>query len=73
MIPFLGNVTFPVVSANINTSSVDRLTRLFNKSTILDVSGDKVAVVGYTTTETPDVSNTGTLFPNTSNIGIHYK
>lgn len=60
LIPFLDNVTFPVLSANINGSKVPQFASRVNKSTIFNVNGQNIGVIGYITSETPDVSNPGT-------------
>ncbi|XP_023933132.1 5'-nucleotidase [Lingula anatina] len=58
---FLENVTFPVVSSNINAANVPEMRGLFNKSTVLTVAGEKIGVIGYTTTDTPTISSPGAL------------
>ena len=50
--PFLHNVTFPVLSCNINASNDPFIDGLFAPSVVLHVDGERVAVVGYTTDET---------------------
>jgi len=55
--PFLTNISFPVVSSNIDASEVPVIDGLFAPSVILDVNGHKVGIIGYTTTETPDIVN----------------
>ncbi|XP_042357393.1 5'-nucleotidase-like isoform X1 [Plectropomus leopardus] len=61
MSPFLQNLSCPVVSANIKTDKT--LAATFGVSytpyKILDVGSEKVAVVGYTTVETPFLSQPG--------------
>lgn len=59
LVPFLDNITFPVINCNIDTSREPRLQGRFNKSVILDVNGEKVGVVGYITDETSFLSNPG--------------
>ena len=61
IIPFMENVTFPVLSANINASLEPEMEALLAPSTVLDVGGDKVGVIGYTTKSTPVLSYTGML------------
>ena len=46
------NVTFPVLSCNINASNDPFIDGLFAPSVVLHVDGERVAVVGYTTDET---------------------
>lgn len=61
LIPFLDNVTFPVLSCNIDASSEPDINRKFSKSTVLTVGGERIGLVGYTWEETPSVSKTGDL------------
>ncbi|XP_013420463.1 5'-nucleotidase-like [Lingula anatina] len=61
LLPFLQNVTFPVISANIDASNVPEIQGLFNKSTVLDVAGEKIGVVGCTYRATPTISSPGNL------------
>ena len=53
------NVTFPVLCANVDGSKVPQFAAKVNKSTIFDLNGQKIGVIGYVTSETPDVSNPG--------------
>ncbi|XP_050392707.1 snake venom 5'-nucleotidase isoform X2 [Patella vulgata] len=62
--PFLEKVNFPVLSANIDASQEPTMQNKFNKSVILTVAGEKIAVIGYTTTDTPSISSTGKLIFN---------
>lgn len=67
LIPFLDNVTFPVLSSNIDTTYEPSITGKFEKSTIITVDGERIGVVGYTWHGTPSVSKTGekyVLFQN---------
>ncbi|KAF1374808.1 hypothetical protein PFLUV_G00232930 [Perca fluviatilis] len=58
--PFLQNVNCSVVSANIITDQTGtKLSRYFQPYTVLNVGSEKVAVVGYTTAETPFLSMPG--------------
>lgn len=61
--PLLQNVNFPVVSANIIAKNqlASNITRYFFPSTTLEVGSEKVGIVGYTTKETPVLSNPGML------------
>ena len=56
---FLRNVTCPVVSANIDASEEPVLTALFTKSTVLNVSGEHIGIVGYTTPQTNVTTDPG--------------
>ena len=57
--PFLENSTFPILSANIDASEVPLINGEFFPSTVLEVNGHEIGVVGYTTTETPEIVNPG--------------
>jgi 5'-nucleotidase / UDP-sugar diphosphatase len=56
---YLKNVSFPVVSANIDTSNEPLLKDMIKKSTVLTVQGQKIGIVGVTTPETPITSSPG--------------
>ncbi len=56
---YLKNATFPVVSANIDASAEPLLKDLIKKSTILEVAGQKIGIVGVTTPDTPITSSPG--------------
>ena len=53
------NVTFPVLSANIDASLEPEMAPLLAPSTVLDVGGEKIGVIGYTTKDTPVLSYPG--------------
>ncbi|XP_029640954.1 5'-nucleotidase-like [Octopus sinensis] len=55
--PFLKNVTFPVVCANINVTGIDEMQPVV-KRTKLDVGGYQVGIVGYITVTTEFISKT---------------
>ncbi|KAG8582137.1 hypothetical protein GDO81_007938 [Engystomops pustulosus] len=59
--PFLMNVNFPVLSANIKSDNhiASNITGYFQPFKILDVGGEKIAIVGYTSKETPVLSDPG--------------
>ena len=57
--PFLRNVTFPVLSCNIDASLEPSLQGLFKKSTVKTIGGERIGIIGYTTTSTPDISISG--------------
>ncbi|XP_072437242.1 5'-nucleotidase [Chiloscyllium punctatum] len=59
--PFLRNVTFPVLSANIRADQQlsPSITGFYQPYVILNVGGEKIGVVGYTTKETPILSSPG--------------
>ena len=56
---FLQNLTFPVVSANIDASKEPTLAACFIKSTVVKVTGEMIGIVGYTTPDTKATSNPG--------------
>lgn len=59
LIPFIDNATFPIVTANLDLSKQPDLaaTNLKN-STILEINGRKIGVIGYLTPETKILSTT---------------
>ncbi|TNM95371.1 hypothetical protein fugu_016454 [Takifugu bimaculatus] len=61
LLPFLQNVNCSVVSANIqpDQSLAAKLSGFLQPYTVLNVGSEKVAVVGYTTAETPFLSMPG--------------
>ncbi|XP_077977085.1 snake venom 5'-nucleotidase-like isoform X2 [Glandiceps talaboti] len=62
---YLNNITFPMIASNIDASGEPQIKDLFTKSVIATLpSGDEIGIVGYTTTETPDLSDTGNLVFN---------
>ncbi|XP_071831912.1 5'-nucleotidase-like isoform X2 [Apostichopus japonicus] len=56
---FLKKVEFPVVSCNIDITETPELDGLFTDSVILNIGGDDVGIVGYTTTRTHLISAPG--------------
>lgn len=54
LVPFLNEVEFPVLAANINNSLDHPLwqTKSLRRSTVLNVRGHKIGVIGYITPET---------------------
>ncbi|XP_072122018.1 5'-nucleotidase [Mobula birostris] len=59
--PFLKNVSFPVLSANLkeDKDQVPSLRDYYKPSAVVNVSGEKIGVVGYTTKYTPTLSSPG--------------
>ncbi|XP_076655234.1 protein 5NUC [Halictus rubicundus] len=59
LIPFVENASFPIVTANLDLSKQPDLaaTKLLN-STVLEVQGTKIGVIGYLTPETKIISVT---------------
>lgn len=59
--PFLQSVKFPVLSANIipDQTLAANISGYYRPYVVLDVGSEKVAVVGYTSAETPYLSMPG--------------
>lgn len=58
--PFLQNVNCSVLSANIHhDQTLAKLSGYYKPYTVIEVGSEKVAVVGYTTAETPFLSMPG--------------
>ncbi|XP_062596336.1 snake venom 5'-nucleotidase-like, partial [Saccostrea cucullata] len=64
LLPFLKEVNFPVLSANINSSLEPSIAPYIKKSFIAQVGGERIGIVGYTTTDTPMISSPGSLIFN---------
>uniref|UniRef100_A0A1I8M8V3 5'-nucleotidase n=1 Tax=Musca domestica TaxID=7370 RepID=A0A1I8M8V3_MUSDO len=60
LLPFLDKVDFPIVAANLDLSSTPKLrhSKHLQNSTVLDINGTKVGVVGYITPDTLDLTMT---------------
>ncbi len=56
---FIRGANFPVLSANIDASDEPELAGLIEPYTILEVGGEKIGVVGYTTEDTAILSSPG--------------
>ncbi|XP_055316674.1 protein 5NUC-like [Sitodiplosis mosellana] len=63
LVPFLNDVDFPVLVANINNTADHPLwkTRALKKSVVFDIKGFKVGVIGYLTPETKLVATPNDL------------
>lgn len=62
LLPLLDNLNFPVVAANLDYSKEPEMeSRHVPKSVTLDVSGHKIGVIGYITSETKHISQPGSL------------
>ncbi|KAM6184704.1 5'-nucleotidase [Rhynchocyon petersi] len=61
MDPLLKNAKFPILSANIKAKEplASQISGLYHPSKILRVGGETVGIVGYTSKETPFLSNPG--------------
>ena len=53
--PFLKNVSFPVLSSNIDSSNEPVLNGLFDASWTTVINGQTIGVVGYTIKKTPEL------------------
>ena len=49
--------SFPVISSNVNASHYASIQAKLVPSVVLDIGGEKVGFVGYTTVDTKDISN----------------
>ncbi len=56
---FIDGVGLPVLSANIDASQEPALQGKIGKSTVIEVNGERVGVVGLTTLETPEIASPG--------------
>ena len=56
---FIRAAHFPVVATNIDVTHEPALNRLIRSFTTLQVGGQEIGIVGYTTVETPALSKTG--------------
>lgn len=61
IVPFLENITFPVLAANIDDSLEPSIQGKYHKSAVFTLSGRSVGVVGYITTETMVIATPGRL------------
>lgn len=59
LLPFLQNVNFTILSSNINLDSDPRIKPYVKKSYVTEVGGEKIGVIGYTTKDTPMISQPG--------------
>ncbi|XP_033739374.1 snake venom 5'-nucleotidase-like [Pecten maximus] len=61
LLPFLNNVTFPVLSSNIDDTLEPSIQGKFASTTVLSIGGEQIGVIGYTTKDTAIISNPGSL------------
>lgn len=59
LLPFLQNANFTILSSNINLDSDPRIKPYVKKSYVTEVGGEKIGVIGYTTKDTPMISQPG--------------
>lgn len=53
---FVKGVNFPVLSANTDFGTVESLASSVSKSTIIEVSGEKIGIIGLVTADTPEIT-----------------
>ncbi|XP_075168073.1 protein 5NUC-like [Haematobia irritans] len=60
LLPFLDKVEFPIVAANLDVSSTPkwRHSKHLSNSTVMEINGTKVGVIGYITPETLELTMT---------------
>lgn len=56
--PFAVNLSFPVITSNIDSDGT-MLKNTYRPYLELNISGERIAIIGYTTTETPTLSQPG--------------
>eukprot|EP00095_Tigriopus_kingsejongensis_P003631 maker-scaffold341_size202020-snap-gene-1.15 protein:Tk03631 transcript:maker-scaffold341_size202020-snap-gene-1.15-mRNA-1 annotation:"hypothetical protein DAPPUDRAFT_42388" len=56
-VPFLKNTSFPTIAANIDVSKEPSLEGLISPSVVIEVGGRRIGIIGYVTTDTPEISN----------------
>ncbi len=59
LVPFLEEVTFPVVSANVSPTAKSKVGDRIKPSVVLEVGGQKIGIVGAVTNDTPEVASPG--------------
>ncbi|XP_071831452.1 snake venom 5'-nucleotidase-like isoform X2 [Apostichopus japonicus] len=59
LMDFLMNVTFPVLSCNIDASAEPTFEPLFQKSVVVEIGGERIGIVGYTFSRTSEISKPG--------------
>lgn len=52
LVPFLDNVTFPILAANLDTSGEPSMDGKVLPSVVITKGGRQIGIVGYVTTET---------------------
>jgi 5'-nucleotidase/UDP-sugar diphosphatase len=59
LVPFLEDVAFPVLSANVSPNAQSKVGDRIKPSIVLDVGGQKIGIVGAVTTDTPEIASPG--------------
>ena len=57
--PYLENLTVPVLDANIDVSGEPRLQGKIDMSLVLEIGGEKIGIVGFISTDTAFISSAG--------------
>lgn len=72
LVPYLKNLNFPIVAANLNISENHPLmqTHAIKHSVVFNVNGNKIGVIGYILPETKQMSKSGDVefFPEIETI-----
>lgn len=61
LIPFLNDVSFPVLAANIDDSKEPSLKGLYSKSTTITIGEETIGIIGYIYSKTNTISPTGNV------------
>ncbi|CAH1800913.1 unnamed protein product [Owenia fusiformis] len=56
LVDFLDNTTFPVLACNVDDSEEPRMQGKFKKSTVIEVQGQKIGIIGYLISSMPELS-----------------
>ena len=64
LVPFLHNVTFPILASNLNSSQEPDLDGLYVGSVVMEVGGHSVGLVGYITKNTAFLVDPGKVLPD---------
>lgn len=59
LVPFLENIQFPVLSANVHPNAQSKVGDRIKPSLVLDVGGQKIGIIGAVTNDTPEVASPG--------------
>ncbi|KMQ96284.1 protein 5nuc [Lasius niger] len=74
LIPFIQNASYPILTANLDlTKQPDLAATNLKNSTILEVNGHKIGVIGYLTPETKDLSTTENVIFKDEVVSIRHE
>ena len=62
LLEFLQNSTFNILSCNIDTTKEPRIAPYIAPHHVALIDSEKVGIIGYTTIDTPIISNPGTMY-----------